>query len=450
MFDGESREGDAVQTCPTCASDDPEICKLNHHHHPWSVVPRSTGYQFCCSNIFHGVRTAPDTPAPDVAQERPICGCVEGHCQRDSSSIRTPSRDLPSGCRRRCPDCDGKSEYPWVRVQDGWKVRCHFTDDEVGKWEDFATEPYSHWRCFNEFHTAPEDCAPVDEPVPMWTIHVCPDCGEPEGRVFEYEVADDAWLCEACDNYPTQARVEKVVSASELARIRTELEEARRDLGLSQQNCADLIRDRDELASQIRDERDRAQAELERLREAVGTAQGTLEGDLQFAHIRYETARAAVAILHRALEGRDEDTETRSRAVEEHAREGLREAGIDGPNADGLIELAREAGQRAGQVETAPEPPTEGERLRSDEVECGRCGGTGRERIKTDAEYEAQDAALDRANSTLTALLSELREIEAQFRRRGRLNGREGDLHAHRLRSLIEKYDPAPTQEGDK
>ena len=81
--------------------------------------------------------------------------------------------------------------------------------------------------------TPPQDDAPETservEPE-TWTIYVCPDCGRVDGQGFDYEVAEETWCCEACDNFPVQARSVTVVPALALTEERERRQRAEKEL----------------------------------------------------------------------------------------------------------------------------------------------------------------------------------------------------------------------------
>lgn len=96
-----------AERCPTCGSDDPDTCRLNHHHHPWTVVPRAVGRKYCCPDSFH----APPERCPEckaewiggyrVHEE----GCFYGEQEADVSPI-APDQEA------RAEKCGGSGEVP--------------------------------------------------------------------------------------------------------------------------------------------------------------------------------------------------------------------------------------------------------------------------------------------------------------------------------------------------
>lgn len=92
-----------------------------------------------------------------------------------SSDVGTPGSPRASGFNCpgcpdcQCPTCEGAPEKPWLRIHRGYQVKAHFTDEEVGKWHDIATEDYEHFRC-------PDPC---HGQVAMMESDSCFSCGHP-------------------------------------------------------------------------------------------------------------------------------------------------------------------------------------------------------------------------------------------------------------------------------
>ena len=110
--------------CPTCGSDDPNVCKLNHHWHPWSVVPRAHGRLFCCSDSFHSVPSVTE----GKQQERAVTISMT---RAEAAAVRDGFKQA-GAARVAATDADG-AEFAASIVT---KVRAALSDGRASeRWE---------------------------------------------------------------------------------------------------------------------------------------------------------------------------------------------------------------------------------------------------------------------------------------------------------------------------